>query len=119
MSTEALTWITGDDTGISSTAIWARMMGAPQSGRYAFGNYPHDPDDFGRCYRLLASIPEWRPRIGEMAAEGEVWARLAAAWDELSALYEEEARTFGVDPAARQFGWRAPRLYARLKELGA
>ena len=119
MSMEALAWISGRDTGISSKAIWAHMMGVPPEQPFAFGNFPHDPDDFGRCYRLLVRVPAWRARIGEMASHGEVWARLAVAWDELAALYEEEAAANGVNPTLERGWFRAPRLYARMKELGA
>ena len=58
----AMDWVSGRDTGLSSTAIWRHMMGLDPRDR-TWGNevcYPHDPDDFGRCYRLLARIPAWR-----------------------------------------------------------
>lgn len=100
---EALQWIASRDTGMSSKAIWAHMMGVqPEWG----WSYPLDPDDFGRCHRLLWRVPGWRRRIGEMAEHGAVWAQLAAAWDELEALWLEES------PSGR-----APRLYDRMKEL--
>lgn len=108
MSAAALEWIAGADTGASSTAIWAHMMGTKSEGAY-----PFDPDDFGRCYRLLLRVPEWRNRISEMSKYSKVWTRLAAAWDELTTLYELEVGT-GAD---RYFGKRAPRLYARMIEL--
>ena len=108
----ALAWIVGDDTGLSSTAIWAHMMGTAPAERFGHVAYPLDPDDFWRCYRLLLLVPEWRARIGEMAQYGPVWAALAGAWDELTALFEEE-----IGPGmARAYG-RAPRLYARMKAL--
>src|SRR3990167_6136371 len=59
-------WRGGWDTGISSVAIYSHMMGLPQDSQFGPG-YPRDPDDFGRCYRLLKVAPEWRERIGEMA----------------------------------------------------
>jgi hypothetical protein len=100
-------WPSCDDTGISSRAIYAHMTGRrPQSS--TFGNHPHDPSDFGRCYRLLQLAPEWVPRMVEMAQYTQVWARLAEVWPELTRLYEEEL------PAGT-----CPRLYARMKDLGA
>ena len=110
MSAAALAWIAGDDTGSSSKAIWAHMMGIEKRG--AAADYPRDPDDFGRCYRLLALLPLWRLRIGEMARYGPAWAVLAGAWDELTALWEEE-----IGPGAERRYGRAPKLYARMKEL--
>jgi hypothetical protein len=98
-------WPLSDDTGVSSKAIYSHMTGRrPQTA--PFGNHPHDPADFGRCYRLLQLAPHWELRIAEMSTYSQVWARLAAAWPELKALYEEELPTGS-----------APKLYARMKEL--
>ena len=107
MSKKALNWIVGDDTGISSRAIWTHMMGLPKVPEWA-GNWPLDPSDFGRCYRLLGLMPAWRPRMGEMASYSKQWAALVAVWDELTALYEEEV------PNHRG---SAPKLYDRMHEL--
>ena len=106
----AIEWIAGDDTGISSRAIWAVMMGAPVR-RVAFGTHPSDPDDFGRCHRLLEAVPEWRPRMGEMAAHSRVWSRLAEHWDELTQMYLRvvEGGRWNL-PASRA-------MYQRMKEL--
>lgn len=67
---------------------------------------PYDPGDFGRCYRLLQHFPEWHTRLPEVAAKYPVWGPMVKAWDELTALYEEE----------KQSG-KAPKLYKRMKEL--
>lgn len=83
----AMRWAVGRDTGASSQAIMQTMTDGPPRDGYC---YPHDSDDFGRCYRLLAIIPEWRPRIGEMANVGREWAALAERWDDLEALYQAQ-----------------------------
>ncbi len=101
-ATELDEWPISDDTGMSSKAIYRHMRGGV-TGDFP---YPLDPDDFGRCYRLLLLAPEWRLRISEMAQHGKGWAALSSAWDELTALYEEES------PRGT-----APKLYARMKEL--
>lgn len=106
-----LEWIVSDDTGVSSKAIWAHMMDAKVTPK-PWGSYPHDPADFGRCYRLLKRFPAWRSRIGEMAQYGEEWAALAGAWDELEALFESEAREMAMD---RLSWWSAPLTYNRMK----
>lgn len=87
MTTElarAGTWLLCHDTGASSTALLARMLGA--SPDEATFRHPHDPSDFGRCHRLLESVPEWRTRLPEMAACSAYWAALVDRWDEITAL---------------------------------
>jgi hypothetical protein len=97
-------WIANGDTGTSSLTIWAVMMGRRSPhGRF---DAPHDPSDFGRCYRLLNVMPSWRARLGEVAARCKAFAPLVPHWDELTALYEEEL------PSGS-----APKLYKRIKEL--
>ena len=80
-------WISGSDTGLSSRAIWATMLGLegiPKS-------HPRDPVDLGRCLRLLAVFPKWRPRIQELGALSPEWGRLVAAWTKLEATMAHEA----------------------------
>lgn len=113
MADAAMRWIVGNDTGISSKAIWAHMNGLPVGGDWgADGSFPRDPGDFGRCYRLLALNLAWRLRIGEMAAYGDQWKALAEAWDELESLYEAE-----IDRSVPRHRGAAPRLYARMQAL--
>ena len=100
-------WITGHDTGTSSKAIYRHMMGYTRE-RATFGTHPHDPADFGRCYRLLQIAPNWRNRIGEMAEYSKAWASLAGAWDELTAMYEAVVESGAKDARA---------LYDRMHEL--
>ncbi len=99
-----LDWILGEDTGTSSKTIWSVMMGA----KIVYADVPHDPSDFGRCYRLLKAFPEWRARLDEVAKAFPKWATLVAEWDRLTLLYEEELK--------RPDGC-APRLYTEIKEL--
>lgn len=82
---EALAWVTSCDTGLSSRALFRVMADA---GNIDEDHYPRDVSDFGRCYRLLNIVPEWRERVQEMADYGPYWSALAHAWSELSALYE-------------------------------
>lgn len=96
-------WLAGPDTGASSIALCKRLVG-----NFTGDSPPHpwDPDDFGRCHRLLHAMPGWRARIGEAAELSPTWERLVAAWDELEKLYLEEL------PSGR-----APKLYARMRGL--
>lgn len=64
----ALFWAMSGDTGISSESIMAHMTGNPKTD--AFGMMPpSDASDRGRCIRLLELIPEWIPRLPELANE--------------------------------------------------
>lgn len=115
MSSAATNWIVGDDTGISSRAIWAHFV----NGVAERHSEPSDPDDFGRCYRLLERVSGWRPRIAEMARYGKGWSRLVEHWAELTALYEKHIGT-GTDREAhreklRAGGYRA--MYDRMKDI--
>jgi uncharacterized C2H2 Zn-finger protein len=100
-------WLRGPDTGTSSITIWSVMMDRPSVIRARGGaSIPWDPDDFGRCHRLMKLFPEWRTRLPEVALAYPEWAGLVANWAELEMLYETE-RPSGL----------APRLYARMKEV--
>lgn len=54
--------------------------------------YPHDPGDFGRCYKLLIAFPEWKIRILEISALSKQWKNLAENWDRLTEMYEQNIR---------------------------
>lgn len=82
---KALEWVTSHDTGLSSLALFRALTGAGDIDEY---DYPRDCSDFGRCYRLLRLVPEWRDRIEEMVNHGPYWEAIATSWSELSALYE-------------------------------
>ena len=101
----AYKWIRSGDTGTSSKTIWYVMMGLPWADSWG-PSPPWDPDDFGRCYRLLVEFPQWRERLGEVAARYRSWGPLVREWARLTDLYEEEA------PSGT-----APKLYAAVKEL--
>lgn len=103
----ALNWVSGNDTGLSSETIWRVMMGR-EVGRVS---YPHDPDDFGRCARLLRLIPEWRPRLKLMAGASVVWAALVDRWDEIADAMEAEV---GIDWSK---GRSAPKTYELMKSI--
>lgn len=107
----ALDWLlNSDDTGLSSKAIARHMLGLPEGG-YGAWAYPCDPGDLGRCLRLLVNIPEWKPRIHEMASHGPIWAALVARWDDLAASMEAEV---GIDWTK---GKSAPRTYELMRKI--
>lgn len=112
MSKRLGNWLLHGEHGISSMAIAGVLMGGTVTKGQGGWWHPSDPDDLRRCLTLLEAVPEWRGRIGEMASVSKEWAALAAHWDELAALLEEEVP-----------GWRtrtpgmAPKTYARMREL--
>ncbi len=105
----ALTWLLSSDTGASSKSLARHMLGTKHEGGYV--SAPWDGDDLGRCLRLLAKIPEWEARIGEMAALSHMWAALVPHWAELKALMAEEA---GADFRRDA---RTPKTTARMKTI--
>jgi hypothetical protein len=86
---DALGWVLNGDTGTSSLTIWAVMMNREPGPRF-HPDVPHDPADFGRCYRLLKVMPSWRARLGEVADRFPAWRPLVDHWAEIEALYLEE-----------------------------
>lgn len=97
----AVAWVSGNDRGMSSQAIWDHMATGECN-----GDYPYDPADLGRCLRLLEAVPEWKPRIVEMRRYNNMWALYTIYWDELTQLMAEEAGA----------GY-APKTYDRMQEL--
>ena len=95
-------WILSSDTGTSSKTIFACMTGS----EYEHADVPHDPSDFGRCYRLLNHFPHWHSRLNEVAKKYPIWGPMVSAWAELTALYEKELPT-----------GECPMLYKRMKAL--
>lgn len=101
---QAMAWLQGTDTGVSSKTIWSVMTGHPVESY----SIPYDPADFGRCYRLLQVMPEWRTRLHLVADKYPRWRPFVDHWDELTALYEEELKS----PTGM-----APRTYELMKQL--
>jgi len=100
----AMEWIVGRDTGTSSKTIWSVMQGVTPE----HASTPSDPDDFGRCYRLLRLIPEWRHNLRLVALTYPQWAPLVREWDALTAMFEKGERTH----------WQPPYvMYERMKRL--
>lgn len=98
-----LEWALGRDTGASSKTMLRAAL-RPLKG----GDIPHDPSDFGRCYRLIQTVPELRLYFPQMVTNCPRLTPYINEWDELSRLYElGQASGTG----------KAPELYARLKEL--
>jgi hypothetical protein len=109
---DAIGWLSNGDTGISSETIWRVMMGRSTTGRQ-WDSWPSDPDDFGRCYRLLLVMPSWRARLGEVAQRfpKTPWVALVEKWADVERLFLEET-------GGALDNWSAPKTYELMKELG-
>lgn len=99
-------WADGPDSGMSSMALVRATTGAHVGRWRDYQQHPLDPDDFGRCYRVLQLFPELRTDLAKVAALSQEWSRLIAAWDDLELLFTV------VEPH-----WPKPRMYDRMQEL--
>ena len=109
LSDSAREWLATGQQGTSSLTIFQRLTGKKLT---QTENHPYDPDDLSRCRQLLDQVPEFRSRLGELAAISPVWAKLVAEWDDLCALMDSEA------PEWRDKKSSAPQTYAQMKALG-
>ena len=84
-------WIIEGEVGTSSKTIWAVMMGVVKEKRECNWDYdtPKDPDDFKRCWKLIMSIPEWRPRLPEVAAIFSKWIPFIREWNKLETMLKD------------------------------
>ena len=94
----ATRWLASNDTGASSLAIARHMLGLEHDEWGA--SYPIDGADFGRCFRLLELIPEWRERMPEMASYSRQWAALCAVWSDLEARHRTGKDVYDAMKAA-------------------
>jgi len=103
-------WAAGRDTGTSSFTIFAAITGQPSPhGRF---DVPHDPQDFGRCYRLLKLFPQWRHGLFQTVAKCAAWKPFVDVWDELTSMYEAALRSH--EAGNKDAGVE---LYDRIKQL--
>lgn len=83
-------WLAHGAKGISSSTMFKYLDGRDITGGWE--SHPSDPDDFGRCYKLLQAVPQWKTQLHEMSAVSPVWARLVDNWDKLTEMYEQNVR---------------------------
>jgi hypothetical protein len=97
-------WPASRDIGVSPATIWYAFTGQKL---YCVFNVPRDPDDFGRCYRLLKLCPEWESQLDDVAEMFPEWKRFVMKWPKLKELYEEALKTGDGKP-----------IYEFMKKLG-
>lgn len=78
-------WLNSDDTGSSSLYMaWClshSQFGYWQGRKQPEAAYPHDPDDLGRCIRLIEAVPEFGGKIPEMSHRGHQWLAVTTNWE--------------------------------------
>jgi hypothetical protein len=85
-------WMRRGDTGTSSLTIWSAFTGGKSPHRDVC--WPHDPDDFQRCKKLLDLIPEWRQKLTEVVAGRFPWFKpFSERWDKFESLWSQESPT--------------------------
>ena len=108
-------WLASRDTGVSSKAIMFWLSAGVKENEWGAGT-PSDPADLARCLRLLERIPEWKPRIGEMAAAGGLWPTFAKRWAEMECAFIAEC---GGKLPAKGDNWSCPKTYELMQQVGA
>ena len=100
-------WMQGRDTGISSMTICCTIAGFMWP-MHHYPDVPHNPSDFGRCYRFLNLFPDFKPQLHKVAERFPEWIPFVREWDKLTEMYEvalaSKAKT-------------APVMYQFMKEL--
>lgn len=86
---KAYWWLANGERGMSSETMWHCFM--DEDGFEI--NFPYDPDDFKRCYKLLETVPEWKNDLHKLRKLSATWSNLVDNWDKLTEMYEENIRT--------------------------
>lgn len=84
-------WLASDDVGASSKFMALVLSGYDPS-EFA---YPLDPDDLGRCIRLIRAAPELAQRVHVMSEHGKEWAAVAENWERWVAMYDDDENDLG------------------------
>jgi len=110
-------WIVNGEVGTSSKTIWAVMTGAVmKDSPNAWRDYdvPHDPDDLQRCVKLVFLVPEFKPRLPEVAEMFPKWKPLIREWDRLEKMCWE---WLGYDYGTTEHKELYRKLYDFMQEL--
>lgn len=90
-----MAWLASDDVGRSSKFM-AWVLSGHLFPKPEFG-YPHDPDDLGRCIRLIRAVPELAGSVHLMANSeyGKEWFAVAANWSRWVEMYDDDENDLG------------------------
>jgi hypothetical protein len=90
---KAMLWLLNGNVGLSSKTMFNCLIG----NRFFEINHPYDPADFGRCYQLLESVPEWKTELDKLKPLSKEWENLVNNWDKLTEFYENMRDTKKVN----------------------
>lgn len=88
---KAVKWLLSGNSGLSSKTMLAFFLGHEEPDKSFGPHYPHDLSDFGRCYKLIKSFPEFENRLNELSdipKIGHIWKKIVSNWQQLSHYYE-------------------------------
>jgi len=80
-------WIENGEHGISSKTMF-NILSDDNSIPNDHRSFPHDPDDFRRCYLLLKACPHFKSKLHRMRSENKTWSNLIDNWDKLTEMLE-------------------------------
>lgn len=90
MAAKIAVWLVSGDAGISSKTMAVLALGAADHVNFIRLDAPHDPSDFGRCYRLVKLIPQIREFFALISIKVPTFAGIICEWDSLCNLYERD-----------------------------
>lgn len=108
LALKILEWQTQGKVGVSSATMAAIAVGLQKPFYGSYFGYPYDPADFNRCMNLVDTIPEIRDHFEAIGQKVPPFKNILDNWEELKNLLLEEKKNADG---------RAPRTYARMKEL--
>lgn len=108
LSMKVCEWMSMGKVGISSATMASIALGLKKNIYSDHFGYPYDPADLNRCRILVKHIPEIRDSFKKIGRRVPGFKPILDNWDELITLLDEEVR---------EDTGRAPRTYARMKEL--
>lgn len=108
MEKKILKWFINGETGLSSKAMAAAVIGIKSQ-----KSYPHDPSDFNRCLLFLKAVPEARKHLDKVAKLSKVWKEIISHFSEIEKCFLDEV---GLDWKKGK-NLRATKTYDLMKSI--
>ncbi len=83
-------WFESSDTGLSSMYMAYRMDDGTTRLPIQCYTFPYDPDDFGRCVRLVRAVG-FSHKVYMMTGTGKEWDYIVKNWAQMVSLYDKQA----------------------------